>query len=76
MSVQFRQGILMGLNKTKKVKDWCPSGETKLHIGGKRKVTRCPTCNKRLLPMLIDLEPYEIFKLGNVLWAIPPHKAK
>jgi hypothetical protein len=38
----------MGLNKKKKVKDWCPD-QSEVSVGSKG-LQRCPTCNKRLAP--------------------------
>ncbi len=70
----------MGLNKTKRPNDWCPD-ESFVQTEGKRKIHRCPSCNKRLLPQLVTTDALELMKGtseidGMYAWKIPPHKAK
>lgn len=59
----------MGLNKQKKVKDWCPNQDdvTLGTIG----LVRCPSCNKRLAPRVKRNKKGEA--VGQCL---PPHKMK
>ena len=59
---------IMGLNKQKKKRDWCPD-ESAVELGTKGLV-RCPTCNKRLAP--------RTFMQGDVVvrMQLPPHKNK
>ncbi len=60
------------LLKTKRVYNWCPDKRDFLAITERKRV-RCPTCNRRLLPM----EVYEYSMFGRedlVGFKLPPHK--
>jgi hypothetical protein len=58
------------LRKQKRIKVWCPAGESIPRTWTKdEKMSRCPACNKRLLPR-------RAFCVGGefVGWYIGPHK--
>ena len=56
--------------KTKKKREWCEGADTWVEQS-KRKIVRCPVCNKRLLTRTIYCVGGEF-----VGYKIPPHKEK
>ncbi len=64
--------------KKKRVYDWCP--DQSIVTTKERKVVRCPSCNRRLLPQEI-CQPIEFFpdeyQCGEkevIGFKLPPHK--
>ena len=65
------------MNAPKRKTDWC-SDQTNLgahEFSEKRKYVRCPTCNRRLIPKAMPVEP-NIKECMESIYTIPRHKAK